>query len=327
MELISINSYLRMDDLDVPVKAMVDSGATGNFVSQAFVDTMCLPATCLMHELPVRSANGLTVPCTESLSETIVGIIGDNDARLVELDLIVVPDLKFDVVLGLPWLVQANPTINWRLRELTFPKDTGDHLDKERGSNLSLQNLNLSVNDRTLVQDPVKTAMDTGEILSKERGSNGYPLQLNVSDKQRDTLESPKRNSDDSNLSVDVSLPDCLKEFASVCEEKETEELPPERNYDLEINLKDSKLTPPFLKIYPLSKFEEDHLKDWVEQGLKKGFIRPSNSPSAAPIFFVKKKNGKLRPCIDYRQLNSNTIKDGHPLPLISDVLAKFKDS
>lgn len=138
METISISSYLRMDDLDVPVKAMVDSGATGNFVSQAFVDAMCLPATCLVNELPVRLANGLTVPCTESLSETIVGIIGNADARLVELDLIVVPDLKFDVVLGLPWLVQANPTINWRLGELTFPKETGELLSKERSSDFSL---------------------------------------------------------------------------------------------------------------------------------------------------------------------------------------------
>ena len=58
METISINSYLRMDDLDVPVKAMVDSGATGSFVSQAFVDAMCLPATCLDNELLVRLANG-----------------------------------------------------------------------------------------------------------------------------------------------------------------------------------------------------------------------------------------------------------------------------
>lgn len=125
----------------------------------------------------------------------------------------------------------------------------------------------------------------------------------------------------------DVSGTECLKEFASVCEEREANDLPPEREYDLEINLKDDKLTPPFLKIYALSKFEEDHLKEWIDNGLKKGFLRPSNSPYAAPIFFVKKKNGKLRPCIDYRQLNQNTVKDGHPIPLIADVLAKFKES
>ena len=57
VETISISSFLRIDDLDVSVRAMVDSGATGNFVSRTFVDSMCLPATYLAEELPVRLAN------------------------------------------------------------------------------------------------------------------------------------------------------------------------------------------------------------------------------------------------------------------------------
>ena len=48
------------------------------------------------------------------------------------------------------------------------------------------------------------------------------------------------------------------------------------------------------------------------------GIIRPSSSPVAAGFFFVAKKDGSLRPCIDYRQLNSITVKNKYPLPLLS---------
>ena len=58
-----------------------------------------------------------------------------------------------------------------------------------------------------------------------------------------------------------------------------------------------------------------------VQQMLTSGVIRPSNSPWASPVVMVKKKDGSLRFCIDFRQLNAATIKDAHPLPRIDDLL------
>jgi hypothetical protein len=62
-------------------------------------------------------------------------------------------------------------------------------------------------------------------------------------------------------------------------------------------------------------------LKNYIDENLQKGFIRPSKSAFGAPIFFVPKKNKKLRPCVDYRCLNEITIKNRHPLPLITEML------
>ena len=58
-----------------------------------------------------------------------------------------------------------------------------------------------------------------------------------------------------------------------------------------------------------------------VQQMLSSNVIRPSNSPWASPVVMVRKKDGSLRFCVDFRQLNAATIKDAHPLPRIDDLL------
>jgi hypothetical protein len=63
-------------------------------------------------------------------------------------------------------------------------------------------------------------------------------------------------------------------------------------------------------------------LKEWLEQNLKKGFIRPSSSAAAAPIIFVRKPGGGLRLCVDYRGLNTITVKNRYPIPLIQEIFA-----
>ena len=62
-------------------------------------------------------------------------------------------------------------------------------------------------------------------------------------------------------------------------------------------------------------------MKKWLKENIDKGFIRESASPFGAPCFFIKKKDGSLRLCMDYRQLNKVTIKDRFPLPLITDLI------
>ena len=58
-----------------------------------------------------------------------------------------------------------------------------------------------------------------------------------------------------------------------------------------------------------------------VQQMLSSNVIRPSNSPWASPVVMVRKKDGSLRFCVDFHQLNAATVKDAHPLPRIDDLL------
>jgi len=100
--------------------------------------------------------------------------------------------------------------------------------------------------------------------------------------------------------------------------------LPPHREYDCEIQLKDnSNLF--YGPLYPLTELEREELKKYLKENLNKGFIRKSTSPAGAPILFVKKKDGSLRLVVDYRKLNDMTIRNSYPLPLISDLLDRVK--
>ena len=72
--------------------------------------------------------------------------------------------------------------------------------------------------------------------------------------------------------------------------------------------------------IYPLSPEKLDALRKYLDENLRKGFIRESQSPAGYPILFIPKSDGGLRLCVDYRQLNNITIKNSYPLPLISQL-------
>src|SRR5216110_2604153 len=79
-------------------------------------------------------------------------------------------------------------------------------------------------------------------------------------------------------------------------------------------------MPPPFRGIYQLLQMELRELKCQLDQLLKDGKISPSTSPYGAPVLFVKKKDGSLRMCIDYRALNSQTIQNRYALPRIDEL-------
>ena len=148
---------------------------------------------------------------------------------------------------------------------------------------------------------------------SKLLGSHNFKLCLHLSDIQANFAKLAE--------TPDLSnVPSEYHEFADVFSRTKAEILPPHRPYDLKINLEEG-AQPPVGPIYSLSASEQEALKEFIEENLNTGFIRPTSSLHGAPVLFVKKKDGSLRLCVDFRSLNRISKKDRYPLPLISNPL------
>nr|KYP61999.1 Transposon Ty3-G Gag-Pol polyprotein [Cajanus cajan] len=96
--------------------------------------------------------------------------------------------------------------------------------------------------------------------------------------------------------------------------------LPPTNEVEFSIDLVPG-TRPISIAPYRMSPIELVELKKQIEDLLEKGFARPSVSPWGAPVLLVKKKDGSMRLCVDYRQLNKVTIKNKYPLPRIDDLM------
>ena len=107
---------------------------------------------------------------------------------------------------------------------------------------------------------------------------------------------------------------------------EELPRLPPMREVEFGIEVMPG--TAPISKqAYRMAPVEMGELKKQVVELQQKGFIRPTISPWGAPVLFLKKKDGSLRLCIDYRELNQVTIKNKYPLPRIDDLFDQLKEA
>ena len=90
--------------------------------------------------------------------------------------------------------------------------------------------------------------------------------------------------------------------------------------WDHVINLRED-FIPRKGRTYLMSREEKEEVREFVEEQLRKGYIRPSKSPQTSPVFFVEKKDRKKRMVQDYQYLNKGTVKDNYLLPLILDLI------
>ncbi len=119
-------------------------------------------------------------------------------------------------------------------------------------------------------------------------------------------------------------VPPEYQSFKDMFSKEAATHLPPHRPWDCCIDLlPGAKL--PRGHIYPLSIPERTAMEEYIKEALHQGFIRPSTSPAASSFFFVAKKDGGLRPCIDYRVLNDQTVKFAYPLPLVPAALEELR--
>ncbi|KAK3508516.1 hypothetical protein QTP70_031804, partial [Hemibagrus guttatus] len=121
-----------------------------------------------------------------------------------------------------------------------------------------------------------------------------------------------------------VDIPACYSHFRDVFCPRKASKLPPHRPWDCAIDLVPGEPVPRG-RIYSLSLPEEKAMEEYIAEALAQGYIRPSTSPAASSFFFVAKKDGGLRPCIDYRALNKITVKFRYPLPLVPAALERLR--
>ena len=123
-----------------------------------------------------------------------------------------------------------------------------------------------------------------------------------------------------------ANVPKEYIQFHKLFQKSKADVLPKPSQWDHEIPLESGK-KPSFGPVFGMSPTELETLKEYLDEMLAKGFIRRSQSPAGSPVIFVKKKDGTLRLCVDYRGLNQITIKNRTPLPLIDETLDCIQDA
>lgn len=298
----------------VPARALLDSGAEALFVSEAFVKRHGLRTKPAKRALTVSLADG-----SQYVADKVVtGVFRLDGYAYTDWQLLVVPlGADHDIVIGMPWLHYHDPVISWKKGTMTIETDSGALVlrstkTKEKGhaefNLISARKLLNAVRRKTIDHAflVVLTAADMEQI--QEATQKGQ-----LSDFARRKI-----------AEWEERFVDVFQEIAPLVGTTQTA-------VKHHIELKADAGPPPSRPPYRLSPLEREELQRQLIKMLELGHIRPSTSPYGAPVLFVPKKTvdkttGKpeFRMCIDYRALNSQTVKDSYPMPRIDDLLDRL---
>ncbi|XP_021754918.1 uncharacterized protein LOC110720219 [Chenopodium quinoa] len=273
----------------IPVKVLFDSSATFSFISTRIVSklTDCLK-TVEAVDLPITIPTGGVVNCTKTFRHVPLEIEG----KVFQSDLIEFGLKDFDVILGMDWLSKYSAEISCRSQKVKMITSENEAVTYWMHGKAKCPRL-ISV---------LKLAkyMKKGHLV--------YFCSV--------------RNMDHEEVTKPGDI-EVVNEFLDVFPD-EILGMPPRREIDFTIDLVPG--TTPISKApYRMTPVEMSKLKEQLQDLLDKGYIRPSASPWGAPVLFVKKKDGSMRLCIDYRELNKVKIKNKYPLPRIDDLFDQLK--
>ncbi|KAJ9555770.1 hypothetical protein OSB04_010384 [Centaurea solstitialis] len=271
----------------IPALVLFDTGVERSFVHDTLARKFTMPTTPLSDALVVEVAGGFLVTVRDCFEGCTIELDGEPfSATLIPMNV-----GSFDVVLGIDWLRAHDANIGCGKKMVTLPTPSGKLItvygDKKKGAYTTI----------SMVKARKCLAKGCTSFLA-------YVIDTKLEKKEL----------------ADVNV---VREFPDVFPE-DLPGLPPERQVEFHIDL-----TPGAAPIarapYRLAPTEMKEMMTQLQELSEKGFIRPSSSPWGAPVLFVKKKDGSMRMCIDYRELNKRTVKNKYPLPRIDDLFDQLQ--
>ncbi|XP_061347791.1 uncharacterized protein LOC133293270 [Gastrolobium bilobum] len=269
---------------------LVDGGSTHNFVQPRVVAELQLPILN-DRQFDVMVGNGQVLKCEGFCSAVPVQI----QQHVFLMDCYVLPIQGADIVLGVQWLQLLGPIL-LDYQKLSMEFSWGGESIKLQGDQ---HTTSISFNQFRKIQ---------------QQGQVASLFQLSVID------ANPTVVSDDNHPAVTK----LLQEFDELFQEPQ--KLPPHRQLDHHIHLQ-PETTPVNVRPYRYPHFQKGEIERQVQMMLDSDFIRTSTSPFSSPVLLVKKKDGSWRFFIDFRALNSLTIKDKFPIPTADELMDELGGS
>jgi hypothetical protein len=347
--------------MDTAVKrctqALIDCSATGCFIDIEWAKLNNIPICPLFKPIPIYNVDGTAN--NAGMITDIADIILCYENHSEHTQLAVTHLGKQSLVLGYNWLCNHNPEINWQTkdvkmshcpiqcstcrvedkREAKIQKSTTSQNnacrsgafptmveeDEDESPHVNTDKTNEEAQDTfPAFEDDFTIEEDDRVFIMMVHLVNAHHFVCALSTVSRCLAEAFAKNSKPKGYE-DI-VPMSFHAYADVFSETAFDSLPEHCKYDHAIDL-ECEPSPGFHKVYPMTLTEQTEMDTFLEDALATGCIRQSKSPLGAPVFLIKKKDGKLRFVQDYRALKAITRKNRYPLLLINDLIHRLKNA
>ena len=281
----------------IMVKALLDSGTTGMFMDRKIAAKHGFKLQKLERPVMVRNVNGTNNSAGTISHQIEVNIYYKNHVKRMKIDVCNLE--KTDIILEMPWLQVLNPEINQETKEVKITRYL------------------LLCGRNTKLKEKKKGKKGKRMVTLEEKRIVRWAVDNKENWEREEEVEVDHRKIEEMVLQKFLKQ---IKVFGKV----ESERIPTRKIQDHTIDLKEM-FKSRKERIYLLSKNERKEVQNFIENQLRKGYIRLSKFPQISPVFFVSKKDRGKRMVIDYCNLNDQMVKNNYPLPLITDLIDNMK--
>lgn len=309
--------------------ALVDSGAQISVINSDFVTANNLLTQPLRPVINLHNADGTYNKAGKI--DTLVKAFMVHGIHKETIGLAVTKLSGQDLILGYEWFTRHNPHFDWSKGTISYDRCTKEgkciHAAKrQRPAKPSEEEADELPDEVVSIWDLPLDTLGEGDSdnpfvnwLSQLEDEDNKTLAQLVAEILKKDEESLDSSSTEKWRSL---VPKEYQEFGpTVFSHKASERMPVRKDYDHAIDFVEGATLPKPVKRYPMSKLQQNSLDEWIDEELRKGYIRESKSPIASPVFFVAKKDGSLRMVVDYRKLNEITVQNKYPIPRISELI------